>query len=173
MQAAAFQQKSKLVRRLLWLMIVLLTPASLALAIIPAWIVQPFKRETMEGLTRAYTLKSWSPVLTLICAVLVFASVILLWRGARRWWLKAPLVVALLLTVVGAWFARQNHFQWMFHPINNVAYANVSEAGFVEDNDKILAVEVNGEAVAYPVRQLAYHHVVNDVIGGLPIVATY
>ena len=30
-----------------------------------------------------------------------------------------------------------------------------------------------GEAVAYPVNQLAYHHVLEDVIGGVPIVATY
>ena len=30
-----------------------------------------------------------------------------------------------------------------------------------------------GEAVAYPIRILAYHHVINDVAGGTPIVATY
>lgn len=173
MQNTANLQSPKGIRRLLWLMLALLTIASLALAIVPAWIVQPFKRETMEGLTRAYTLKSWSPLLTLICAALVFATVILLWRGARRWWRKALLVLALLLTLVGAWFARQNHFQWMFNPIHDVAYAKVSDANFVEADDKVLAIEVHGEAVAYPVRQLAYHHVVNDVIGGLPIVATY
>jgi len=27
--------------------------------------------------------------------------------------------------------------------------------------------------VAYPVRLMAYHHVVPDVVGGVPIVATY
>jgi hypothetical protein len=27
--------------------------------------------------------------------------------------------------------------------------------------------------VAYPVRQIAYHHLVEDSVGGVPIVATY
>ena len=37
----------------------------------------------------------------------------------------------------------------------------------------VLGVVVNGDAVAYPVNQLAYHHVINDEVGGVPIVATY
>ncbi len=41
------------------------------------------------------------------------------------------------------------------------------------DTDMVLAVEINGEAVAYPVRLMAYHHLVHDVVGGTPIVATY
>jgi len=27
-----------------------------------------------------------------------------------------------------------------------------------------MAVEINGEAAAYPVRQMAYHHLVQDVV---------
>jgi hypothetical protein len=61
----------------------------------------------------------------------------------------------------------------MFAPLSSVAYAKASEAAFVNDNDMVMAIEINGEAVAYPVRQLAYHHIVNDVVGGRPITATY
>ena len=32
----------------------------------------------------------------------------------------------------------------------------------------VIAVELRGDAVAYPVRQMAYHHVVNDQVGGVP-----
>ena len=39
--------------------------------------------------------------------------------------------------------------------------------------DVVLAVRVGDDAVAYPVRQMAYHHVVQDTVGGVPIVATY
>jgi hypothetical protein len=61
----------------------------------------------------------------------------------------------------------------MFNPVAHSAYAKASEADFVAADDMVLAVEINGESVAYPIRQMAYHHVVQDVVGGTPITATY
>ena len=64
--------------------------------------------------------------------------------------------------------------EWMFNPLANSAYARTSEAGsFVGDDDMLMTVMNGNEAAAYPVRQMAYHHVVQDMVGGLPIVATY
>ena len=77
------------------------------------------------------------------------------------------LVLALVLTCGLTWFARQNHFEWMFNPLPKAAYAKATEAGFVTDNDLVVAVEIGGEAVAYPIRLMAYHHVVADTVGGL------
>ena len=37
----------------------------------------------------------------------------------------------------------------------------------------MIAVKIGGEARAYPIRSMSYHHVVNDVVGGAAIVATY
>jgi hypothetical protein len=39
--------------------------------------------------------------------------------------------------------------------------------------EKVVAVRVGGQARAYPIRSMSYHHVVNDVVGGAAIVATY
>ena len=36
-----------------------------------------------------------------------------------------------------------------------------------------MAVKIKGQAVAYPILQLAYHHIANDIVAGEPIVATY
>jgi hypothetical protein len=96
-----------------------------------------------------------------------------LWNGARRWWRRACLVLLFIPLLIATWFARQNHFEWMFNPLPNAAFANISEAGFVADGDMVLAVELNGDAAAYPVRQIAYHHVVQDTIGGIPVLVTY
>jgi hypothetical protein len=41
------------------------------------------------------------------------------------------------------------------------------------DNAPILASEVGGEVVAYPLETLVPHHLVNDVIGGRPILAAW
>ncbi len=61
----------------------------------------------------------------------------------------------------------------MFNPLPAPAYARGNDVSFVAGSDMVLAVQVNGEAVAYPVRQMAYHHVVEDTVGGTPLVATY
>ena len=160
-------------RRLAWTLLIILPLAALAMVAIPVWIVQPFKSETEQGLRLAYTLKRWSPVMTLLSAGVALALVLWLWRASRRWWRKAALILPLIFVFIALWFARQNHFEWMFNPITEVAYSQTSDATYVEDDDKVLAVEINGEPVAYPIRQMAYHHVVNDVVGGVPITATY
>ena len=84
--------------------------------------------------------------------------------------------MATLLVVpvlAAAWFARQNHFEWMFNPLAAPAYARAGEVDYVGDEDMVLAVERGGERVAYPVRLLAYHHLVADTVGGVPVIATY
>jgi hypothetical protein len=160
-------------RKAAWAIILLLVAVVLAAAAIPVWIIQPFKSQTARGLEVAYALKSWSPLATAVASTVVLALALFLWRGARRWWRKAALVVTVALTLACAWFARQNHFEWMFNPLPHASFVKAGEASFVASGDQVLAVQINGEAAAYPVRQIAYHHVIQDEVGGTPIVATY
>ena len=160
-------------RKAAWAALLLLVLIGLAIVMIPVWIVQPFKPQTESGLKLSYVLRSWSPLVTVLAAVAALGLVIWLFPGARRWWRKAALVLIALPLLGATWFARQNHFEWMFHPLAQTAYAKTSDAAFVADTDMVLAVHNKGEAVAYPVRQMAYHHLVHDVVGGTPIVATY
>jgi hypothetical protein len=164
---------SRLRRRAAWLLLLILMVAGLGVVLAPAWLIQPFRPQSEEGLAASYTLRRFSPVLTLIDLILVLALIVWLWRGARRWWLKAMLGAVFALALLATWLARQNHFEWMFNPLANAAYARSGEADSVNDADMVLAVEIKGEAVAYPVRLMAYHHLVADTIGGTPIVATY
>ncbi len=48
-----------------------------------------------------------------------------------------------------------------------------ADARFLEDDDEVLGLLVGGSARAYPVPMIAYHHVVNDVVGGVPVAVTY
>jgi len=146
--------------------------AAVSAVAVPVWVIQPFKAQTDRGIAISYALRRWSPVVTIAAVVISFLVVGWLWRGTR-WFARAALVILLLPLLAATWFARQNHFEWMFHPLPQAAYANANEATFVDDSDMVLAVEHNGEAVAYPVRLMAYHHLVQDVVGGTPIVATY
>lgn len=156
----------------LWLALMLLIVTALAIVALPVFVIMPFRAQSATGVEWSYLLRRIAPWTTIIAAVLAIVLGFRLWRGAR-WWSRIALPLLLVPMLAAAWFARQNHFEWMFNPLPNAAYAKVTEANFVNDNDMVLAVEINGEAVAYPVRQMAYHHVVNDVVGGKPITATY
>ena len=160
-------------RRMIWLVLLLLLVLSLTLVIVPVFLIQPFRPQTQRTLEISYLVRNWSPLTTLIVLIATFALVIWQWGVARRWWRKALLVIILLLTLVPAWFARQNHFEWMFNPLRHSTYVKANDASFVRDSDMVLAVKINNEAAAYPVRLMAYHHLVSDVVGGTPICATY
>jgi|GEM_PF-7087573 len=43
----------------------------------------------------------------------------------------------------------------------------------LDDNDLVLGVVVGGRAMAYPVRFLALHEIVNDVVAGTPLTPTW
>ena len=159
-------------RRTAWVSLLVIALVAFVIVFVPAWIIQPFKPQTTRGLEISFALRRWSPLVTLIALAVALLLVGLLGRGSR-WWSKGLLVLIMLPLLASTWFARQNHFEWMFNPLAKSAYAKPSEATFVGDNDMVLAVDNNGEAVAYPVRLMAYHHLVQDTVGGTPIVATY
>lgn len=160
-------------RRIAWITLLMIVLAGVAMVSIPVWIIQPFRPQSSQGLEISYALRRWSPAATLVVSAMVLALVVRLWPGAHRWWRKSSLMIAVVVAVAAAWFARQNHFEWMFKPLPEASYAKAGEAAFVADTDMVMAVDNNGESVAYPIRQMAYHHVVQDVIGGTPVVATY
>jgi hypothetical protein len=160
-------------RRWIWPALVILLLVSIALVAIPVFLIQPFRPQTSGALEISYLLRTWSPLVTGIILLAAFALTIWRWKLINRWWRKALLVIILLLSIVPAWFARQNHFEWMFNPLRSSSYVKAADAGFVRDSDMVLAVKINNEAVAYPVRLMAYHHVVSDTVGGTPICATY
>ena len=159
-------------RRVAWALLFILVVTVLTVVIIPVKLIMPFSAQTERALAVAFELRRWSPSITLVGVLLALALVVWLWSNSR-WWRKALLVIALIPMFATAWFARQNHFEWMFNPLPNPAYAKISESGFVNDSDMVLAVEHQGEPVAYPIRLMAYHHLVQDTVGGTPLVATY
>jgi len=47
------------------------------------------------------------------------------------------------------------------------------DSSSVDDREMVMGVSIEGESRAYPLRIMAYHHVVNDVIGKRAIVLAY
>jgi hypothetical protein len=153
-------------------LLVLLVIAALALVAVPMWLIRPFSPQTPGGLAAAYALRRaapWGTALAAAAALFLAAGV---WRNAR-WWSRALVVLAFVPLLGAAGLAHQNIFEKMFAPLAEARSAPAAEAKWVEEKDPVLAVALNGETAAYPVRQVAYHHIVQDVVGGVPVAVTY
>jgi hypothetical protein len=105
--------------------------------------------------------------------LLITLCALFVWRRAgwvARWLLLAPAVGMALIAAGAPWF---NPFeQLMFHPFGEPRYVTIQQAG-IDPKDMVIAVTQGGESRAYPIREMGYHHVVNDRLHQLPIVVTY
>jgi len=159
-------------RKLVWLTLLVLIVIVVAIVLTPVFLIVPFKAQTARGVEISYVMRRWSPVITVLASLLILTLTIRLWLGGR-WWSRIVLVILLVPVFAATWLARQNHFEWMFNPLPNPAYAKSTDVSFINDDDRVLSVTIGGESVAYPVRLMAYHHLVGDTVGDTPIVATY
>ncbi len=58
-------------------------------------------------------------------------------------------------------------------PIDEPRFLPTSAVEFLADDEPVLAIEVGGDARAYPVQVMLWHEIVNDTIGGVPVSVTY
>ena len=58
-------------------------------------------------------------------------------------------------------------------PIDDPKFIPVAGVDFLAENEPVMAVDVGGDARAYPVQILIWHEIVNDTVGGVPLAVTY
>ena len=145
--------------------------AMLALAAYPIYVIRPFREQDPAALQRAlWVLQHNRPILFgLFC--LLATPAILLWR--RTGWMTklvlAPTIGITLIAAVSGWF---NPYEQMFHPFGAPQYTTIERAS-LDPNDMVIVVTLDGESRAYAIREMGYHHIVNDRLHQLPIVVTY
>jgi hypothetical protein len=120
--------------------------AALALALYPMYIIRPFREQKPADLQRALWVLLHDKAILVGLFLLITVLALLVWR--RAGWITR----LLLLT-----------------PAMGIA---MHQAG-IDPKDMVIAVTLGGESRAYPIREMGYHHVVNDRLHQLPIVVTY
>jgi hypothetical protein len=144
---------------------------TLAWFFIPALIIQPFKYQSPRGLMLAMAVRQYAPIATPLTLGAALILAIILWRKIR-WWGKALLIVGMIFASAAAVMSRIDYFEWMFHPDSTPGFASLTDTK-LDASEMVMAVAFNGDARAYPIREMAYHHIVNDTVGGVPIAVTY
>ena len=57
--------------------------------------------------------------------------------------------------------------------ISNPKHVSADQASFLRDSDRVIGIEINGEARAYSIGILNWHEIVNDRIGNQSVAITY
>ena len=58
-------------------------------------------------------------------------------------------------------------------PLDNPKFTPPGGATYLEFDEPVFGVSINGDARAYPLRILAWHELSNDVVGGKPVAIVY
>ena len=53
------------------------------------------------------------------------------------------------------------------------SFVQADSAGFLEDDDQVIGVNIKGTARAYPIKILNWHEVVNDTVNSEPIMVSF
>jgi cytochrome c biogenesis factor len=147
--------------------------AALVLALFPTYVIRPFREQKPAALQHALWVMLHDKPILIGLFLLIAICALVAWRRTgwiSRLLLLAPAMAIALIAAVVAWV--NPYEQMMFHPYGEPRYATIQKAG-IDAKDMVIAVTLGGESRAYPIREMGYHHVVNDRLHQLPIVVTY
>jgi hypothetical protein len=159
-------------RRKCVLLLLACLAVSLVCVIYPVYVIWPFRAQGPRELAVALVVLRFRLAVTLISALAALAAAVFYWRAQPRRWRRILPVTGAVFTCLLVWLARVNIYELMFHPDTHPSFLPVSQAKLDRD-EKVIAVKIGAAARAYPIRIISYHHVINDVLDKVAIVATY
>jgi hypothetical protein len=147
---------------------------ALATVVAPYYVMRPFAAQDPGALTLVLSVARHSLWILALCLTAGLLAAVRAWPGGgwTRWPRRLFATLAVLLIGAATYGSQVNLFEEMFAPLAAPRYVATGEAGLADD-EVVLAVALGGAARAYPVRVLAYHHVLGDELAGEPIVVTY
>ena len=124
--------------------------------------------QRMNSIGLAYFLYKWRWIFRIAFGMLIITG-LLKSQWKRKWFLIIPIaIVAVVIYMANFKMAADA----MFKQPKKVLMANAAD-NKVDSNRLVIGVEINGEAKAYPIHYLGYHHHVQDTVGGKTVLVTY
>lgn len=126
--------------------------------------------QEMNSLDLAYFLYSWRWAIRGALALVLLLSIKKVYASSRWKWL--PFVPMLVLAGIGYLTNFQMAAETIFYQPTHLQLSAVGQNS-VDSSRIVIGVARKGEAKAYPIQFLGYHHQVRDSLGGGPIMVTY
>jgi len=136
------------------------------------YVIRPFRAQGVRELSAALAVTRYrAPSMVALAAAAVVAAV-WYWRRERRWFRRLAAAVCALAVAGMGLASRINIYDLMFHPLGPAAFMAAGQSK-LDGDEMVIAIRVGQIARAYPIRNISYYHIVNDLVDGVPIVATY
>jgi hypothetical protein len=143
-----------------------------AALVYPLYVIRPFRHQAPRELMIALAVLRYRPALMILCALFSFAITAWYWRWQKRTLPRIASALSVIAIAAVAVLSRVNIYEIMFKPFDRPSFSAADQVK-LDSDEKVIAVNIGQEARAYPIRIISYHHVINDVLDGVPIVATY
>ena len=127
--------------------------------------------QRMKSITQAYAIYSWRWPLRVLFVAMIVAGVFYAWKTPdwRKWLVPVSLVFAGFITYAANFAMAADH---MFRQ-PSVLVMQPPQNNKVAPDRLVVGVNMNGEARAYPLEFIGYHHQVRDKVGGEEILVSY
>ena len=127
--------------------------------------------QRMTSIDFAYRLYSWRWLFRAIFAVMIVAGAASAWRapGKQRFVAPAAFVVASVIVYVLNFQMSADH---MFVAPTSVTMLP-ADRNKVDTARLVVGIDVDGQARAFPIQFIGYHHQVRDTVAGKPVMVSY
>ena len=145
----------------------------IAVEILRVYFIMPFPgSQQANTISVAYFIDRNIRWLRLIGFAIIIIPLIHILKRSKAW----KKIVVIVVLIFYAFVAYQFNFKFladkMFYQPKHKLLLNAS-ADTTNRDKLIIGVEIKGEAKAYPLEVIGYHHQVRDTIGGEPVMITY
>ncbi|MGZ9247839.1 MAG: DUF3179 domain-containing (seleno)protein, partial [Gemmatirosa sp.] len=124
--------------------------------LVNVWFVMPLPgSQRLPSVDVAYALHGARWIVRAVCGALILAGLLPAWRTARRRW-TVPLALAAVGAIVWVTNVRMAADRMFREPATVVMRPAVESR--VDTNRLVVGVEIDGDARAYPLQYLGYHH---------------
>lgn len=141
--------------------------------ILRVYFIMPFPgSQQANSIDWAYGIEKYKWLLRLIGLVLIARPVWTLFSEKKLF--KKPILSAVIILYVVIFFFLNFWFEAdkMFYQPGNKSFSGIT-GNTIDSNKLVIGIEVNGEARAYPIQLIGYHHQVQDTVGNTPVMITY
>ena len=124
--------------------------------------------QKMNSIEAAYFLYKWRWIFRIFFGLMIVSG-LLKSTSKRKWLLVIPIALVCAAIYMANFKMAADH---MFYQPKSKLLATALD-NKVDSNRLVIGIVNNGEAKAYPIQFLGFHHQVQDTIGGKPVIVTY